>query len=139
MPAHPLIAACDDVAEPLAWMLRPGSAGSKVNQAWLDASMTARILLAWLRLPAPDADLAEAEPETLRYRVLHAAARLVRGGRRRWLKSPHPGPGPRRSPLPGSGSARSRKHPDQYEPVPARGRGTPATRPVGRATVIPGH
>ena len=25
---HPLIAACDNVAEPLAWMLRPGSAGS---------------------------------------------------------------------------------------------------------------
>ena len=29
---------------------------------------------------------AEAEPKTLRYRVLHAAARLVRGGRRRRLK-----------------------------------------------------
>jgi Transposase DDE domain group 1 len=25
---HPVIAACDNVAEPLAWMLRPGSAGS---------------------------------------------------------------------------------------------------------------
>ena len=25
---HPIIAACDNVAEPLAWMLRPGSAGS---------------------------------------------------------------------------------------------------------------
>ena len=58
----------------------------KVNQAWLDASMTACILLAWLRLLALDGDLAKAEPKTLRYRVLHAAARLVRGGRRRWLK-----------------------------------------------------
>src|ERR1019366_1527522 len=25
---HPIIAACDNTAEPLAWMLRPGSAGS---------------------------------------------------------------------------------------------------------------
>ena len=58
----------------------------KVNKAWLDASMTACILLAWLRLLALDGDLAKAEPKTLRYRVLHAAARLVRGGRRRWLK-----------------------------------------------------
>ena len=34
---------------------------------------------------ALDGDLAKAEPKTLRYRVLHAAARLVRGGRRRCL------------------------------------------------------
>ena len=59
-----------------------------LNRAWLDASMTACILLAWLRLLALDGDLAKAEPKTLRYRVLHAAARLVRGGRRRWLKIP---------------------------------------------------
>jgi hypothetical protein len=58
----------------------------KVNKAWLDASMIACILLAWLRLIALDGDLARAEPKTLRYRVLHAAARLVRGGRRRLLK-----------------------------------------------------
>jgi hypothetical protein len=25
---HPLLAACDNTGEPLAWMLRPGSAGS---------------------------------------------------------------------------------------------------------------
>ena len=48
--------------------------------------MTACILLAWLKLLALDGDLAKAEPKTLRYRVLHAAARLVRGGRRQWLK-----------------------------------------------------
>jgi hypothetical protein len=58
----------------------------KINQAWLDAAMTAAILLAWLKLLALDAGLAKAEPKTLRYRVLHAAARLVRGGRRRTLK-----------------------------------------------------
>ena len=53
------------------------------NQAWLAAAMTAAALLAWLRLLALDGDLARAEPKTLRYRVLHAAARLVRSGRRR--------------------------------------------------------
>jgi hypothetical protein len=58
----------------------------KVNQAWPGASMTACILLSWLKLLALDGDLAKAEPKTLRYRVLHAAARLVRGGRRQWLK-----------------------------------------------------
>jgi len=57
-----------------------------VNQAWLAAAMIAAILLAWLKLLALDGDLAKAEPKTLRYRVLHTAARLVRGGRRRRLK-----------------------------------------------------
>jgi len=50
------------------------------------AAMTAQILLAWLRLLALNGDLARAEPKTLRYRILHAAARLARGGRRRHLK-----------------------------------------------------
>jgi Transposase DDE domain group 1 len=58
----------------------------KVNQAWLTAAMTAQILLSWLKLLALDGDLAKAEPKTLRYKVLHAAARLVHGGRRRRLK-----------------------------------------------------
>ena len=58
----------------------------QVNAAWLTAAMIACILLAWLKLLALDGDLAKAEPKTLRYRVLHAAARLVRGGRRHRLK-----------------------------------------------------
>jgi hypothetical protein len=57
-----------------------------VNTAWLTAAMTGQILLAWLKLLALDGDLAKAEPRTLRYRILHAAARLARGGRRRRLK-----------------------------------------------------
>jgi Transposase DDE domain group 1 len=48
--------------------------------------MIACVLLAWLKLLALDGDLTKAEPKTLRYRVLHAAARLVSGGRRRTLK-----------------------------------------------------
>jgi hypothetical protein len=62
------------------------SFGFGVNAAWLTAAMTGQILLAWLKLLALDGDLARAEPKTLRYRVLHAAARLVRSGRRRYLK-----------------------------------------------------
>ena len=51
-----------------------------LNKAWLDAAMTASILLSWLKFLTLDGDLARAEPKTLRYRVLHAAARLARGG-----------------------------------------------------------
>ncbi|MGH9540248.1 MAG: IS1380 family transposase [Terriglobales bacterium] len=58
----------------------------QLNAAWLTAAMTGQILLAWLKLLALEGDLARAEPKTLRYRVLHAAGRLVRGGRRRRLK-----------------------------------------------------
>jgi len=57
-----------------------------LNQAWLAAALIAAALLAWLRLLALDGPLAKAEPKTLRYRILHAAARLTRSGRRRRLK-----------------------------------------------------
>ena len=57
-----------------------------LNQAWLAAALIAATLLAWLRLIALDGPLARAEPKTLRYRILHTAARLARGGRRRRLK-----------------------------------------------------
>jgi Transposase DDE domain group 1 len=62
------------------------SASFAVNQAWLAASLAAATLLAWLKLLALDGPLAKAEPKTLRYRVLHAAARLTRSGRQRRLK-----------------------------------------------------
>jgi hypothetical protein len=56
------------------------------NQAWLAAALIAATLLAWLRLLALDGPLAKAEPKTLRYRILHAAARLTASGRLRRLK-----------------------------------------------------
>jgi len=59
-----------------------------INSAWLAASLTAAALLSWLRLIALDGNLARAEPKTLRYRILHTAGKLVRGGRRRRLKIP---------------------------------------------------
>ena len=57
-----------------------------MNRAWFTAALTAATLIAWLKLIALDGDLARAEPKTLRYRLFHAAARLVRGARRRHLK-----------------------------------------------------
>ncbi len=57
-----------------------------MNKAWQAAALTAATLLAWLRLLALDDALAKAEPKTLRYRILHAAARLTRSGRQRRLK-----------------------------------------------------
>jgi hypothetical protein len=59
-----------------------------INTAWLTASLLAATLLAWLRHLALDGDLARSEPKALRYRVLHTAARLVRGARRRQLRIP---------------------------------------------------
>jgi len=62
-----------------------------INQAWLVATMIAADLTAWTRLLAftGDADvLAACEPKALRYRLLHAPARLVHTGRRRQLRVP---------------------------------------------------
>jgi len=56
-----------------------------MNKAWQAAALTAATLLAWLKLLALDGPLARAEPKTLRYRLLHAAAKLTRGGRQRRL------------------------------------------------------
>jgi hypothetical protein len=57
-----------------------------MNKAWQAAALTAATLLAWLKLLALDSALARAEPKTLRYRILHAAARITRGGRQRRLR-----------------------------------------------------
>jgi hypothetical protein len=58
------------------------------SAAWLTASLTAAALLAWLQLLTLDGDLAKADPKTLRYRILHTAARLTHGQRRRHLAIP---------------------------------------------------
>ena len=62
-----------------------------INQAWLVATIIAADLTAWTRLLAftGDADvLAACEPKALRYRLLHAPARLVHTGRQRQLRIP---------------------------------------------------
>jgi hypothetical protein len=57
-----------------------------INSAWLAVALIAATLLAWLRLLALEGELARAEPKTLRYKILHAAARLIHSGQRRRLK-----------------------------------------------------
>jgi hypothetical protein len=59
-----------------------------INAAWLTTVMIAVDLLAWTQtmLLHDQPALVRAEPKTLRYRLLHAAARLVRGGRRLRLR-----------------------------------------------------
>jgi len=59
-----------------------------INQAWCLAAAIAADLIAWLQIHALHGDLAKAEPKRLRYRLLHTAARLTRGQRRRWLRIP---------------------------------------------------
>jgi Transposase DDE domain group 1 len=58
-----------------------------INQAWLVAAMIAIDLLAFAQtMLLHDTGHARSEPKTLRYRLLHTAARLTRGQRRRWLR-----------------------------------------------------
>jgi hypothetical protein len=59
-----------------------------INAAWCTAAAIACDLLAWLQLLALHGELATAEPKRLRYRILHTAAQLTRGQRRRWLRIP---------------------------------------------------
>lgn len=60
----------------------------KTNAAWLLTVAIATDLRAWFQLLACEGELAKAIPKTLRYRMLHVPARLVRGGRKRRLKIP---------------------------------------------------
>ena len=59
-----------------------------INQAWLELALTATDLLAWtqtiLLTGAPE--LAKAEWKTIRYRLLHTAARITHSSRRVWLR-----------------------------------------------------
>jgi hypothetical protein len=60
----------------------------KTNAAWLLRVAIACDLRAWFQLLACEGELAKATPKTLRYRILHVPARLVRGQRKRRLKIP---------------------------------------------------
>jgi hypothetical protein len=58
-----------------------------INATWLELALTATDLTAWLQtsLLTSHPTLAKAEPKTLRYRLLHTAARITKGGRRTFL------------------------------------------------------
>jgi hypothetical protein len=57
-----------------------------INAAWLELALAGIDLLAWIKTLLLQGELAKAEPKKLRYRLLHTAARLTRGGRRTWLR-----------------------------------------------------
>jgi hypothetical protein len=63
-----------------------------INTAWVTAVAVAIDLLCWMRLLLLDGPLAEAEQATLRYRLLHAAARLVKRSRYLILRVPETWP-----------------------------------------------
>jgi hypothetical protein len=52
------------------------------NQVWLELVLAAQDLLCWAQALLLDGDLKVAEPKTLRYRLLHMAARVVRHAHR---------------------------------------------------------
>ena len=58
------------------------------NAAWLELLLAGADLLAWLRNLCLDGELARAEPKSLRYRLLHVGARIVRRARRVILRLP---------------------------------------------------
>src|SRR6266545_4124156 len=100
-----------------------------VNLAWCHAVTIAVDLLAWLKLlGCPDIDtLNRAEPATLRYRLLHVPARLVRRARIRWLRVP------RTWPWPSTASAPYARHnpTNRHSPPPRRPGEPKETMPAG--------
>ena len=56
------------------------------NEVWLEISLTAQDLIAHTQRLALDGELARCEPKTLRYRLLHTAARLAFHARRATLR-----------------------------------------------------
>ena len=62
------------------------------NEAWLEISLLAQVLLRWAGRLCLDGELSLAEPKRLRQRLLHVAGRLVRSGRRTTLRLPRSWP-----------------------------------------------
>jgi hypothetical protein len=65
-----------------------------INAVWLQLALTAADLLAWTQttLLGHAPDLAKAEWKTIRYRLLHTAARITRSARRTHLRLQHSWP-----------------------------------------------
>jgi Transposase DDE domain group 1 len=62
------------------------SAASAINAAWLEVTFIAGDLLAWTRTLALGERFRTAEPERIRYTLVHAAGILIRHGRRHVLR-----------------------------------------------------
>ncbi|WP_338674579.1 transposase [Streptomyces sp. SCSIO 30461] len=65
-----------------------------VNEAWMLTANLAADLHAWLRLLTlhDQGELADAEPDTMRFRLYHLPARLAKHARRRWPRIEHSWP-----------------------------------------------
>lgn len=63
-----------------------------INSAWVVAVAIACDLLCWTRLLLLDGPLALAEPQTLRYRLLHTGARIIKRARKQILRIPETWP-----------------------------------------------
>ena len=68
------------------------STSFSINQAWCVTAMIATDPLCRLRLLCLSGPPTRAEPKTLRYTILHTTARLVRGQRKRKIKTPETRP-----------------------------------------------
>jgi Transposase DDE domain group 1 len=58
------------------------------NRVWVEIALVAQDLTAWMQMLTLDGELALSEPKTLRYRLLHTAARLAFHARRAVLRLP---------------------------------------------------
>ncbi len=56
------------------------------RRPWPCTLATTAAVLAWTQTMLLDGELAKAEPKKLRYRLLHTAARITHGQRRRYLR-----------------------------------------------------
>ncbi|UQX09512.1 transposase [Candidatus Mycobacterium methanotrophicum] len=63
-----------------------------ISTAWVTAAATAIGPLCWIRLLLLDGPPAKAEPDTLRHRLLHTAARLINHSRHLFLRIPETWP-----------------------------------------------
>jgi len=84
------------------------------NAVWLEISLIAQDLIAWTQHLALDGELAVCEPKTLRYRLLHTAARLTFHARQATLRLQRSWPWARRAgrrirPPPRAATARALK------------------------------
>jgi hypothetical protein len=57
-----------------------------INAVWLELALTACDLIAWTQTILLHGELARCEPNTLRYRLLHVAARITHGRRRIFVR-----------------------------------------------------
>jgi hypothetical protein len=56
------------------------------NEVWLELVLCAQDLIAWTQRLCLEGDLTRAEPKTLRYRLFHTPARIVRHARRTLIR-----------------------------------------------------